>query len=113
MLELVRWLTRTRSKRDPAVSHGMCMHAADSCLDSHRAQAGLARASSGAEWVSGEPPSSPGPRMNLHVGVLHYTPFREPFPLLAEPVTYTPDTLDIWVRPYRICGFRGLRVFRV
>lgn len=89
------------------------MHAADSCLDSHRAQAGLARASSGAEWVSGEPPSSPGPRMNLHVGVLHYTPFREPFPLLAEPVTYTPDTLDIWVRPYRICGFRGLRVFRV
>jgi len=64
-----------------------------------RAQAGLARHSSGAEWVAGEAPSSPmGPRMNLHVGVLHYTPFREPFPLLAEPVTYTPDTLDIWVR---------------
>ena len=80
-------------------------------MGSDRAQAGLARASSGAEWVSGEPPSSPGPRMNLHVGVLHYTPFREPFPLLAEPVTYTPDTLDIWVLPCRICGFRGLRVF--
>jgi len=64
-----------------------------------RAQAGLARHSSGAEWVAGEAPSSPmGPRMNLHVGVLHYTPFREPFPLLAEPVTYTPDTLDIWAR---------------
>lgn len=64
-----------------------------------RAQAGLARVSSGMELGTGEPPSSPvGPRMNLHVGVLHYTPFREPFPLLAEPVTYTPDTLDIWVR---------------
>ena len=24
---------------------------------------------------------------------------REPFPLLADPVGYTPDTLDIWSRP--------------
>jgi hypothetical protein len=23
-------------------------------------------------------------------------PCREPFPLLADPVHYTPDTLDIW-----------------
>ena len=24
---------------------------------------------------------------------------REPFPLLADPVGYAPDTLDIWARP--------------
>lgn len=33
--------------------------------------------------------------MNLHVGVLHYTPSCEPFPLLADPVHYIPDTQDI------------------
>ena len=33
--------------------------------------------------------------MKLHVGVLHYTPSCESFPLLADPVHYTPDTQDI------------------
>ena len=33
--------------------------------------------------------------MNLHVGVLHYTPSCEPFPLLADPVHYEPNTLDM------------------
>ena len=36
-------------------------------------------------------------RMNLHVGVLHYTPSCEPFPLLADPVHYEPNTLDMGV----------------
>lgn len=31
-------------------------------------------------------------RMNLHVGVLHYDPSCEYFPLLADPVHYIPDT---------------------
>lgn len=30
-------------------------------------------------------PISPSNRMNLHVGVLHYTPSLEPFPLLSNP----------------------------
>ncbi len=34
-------------------------------------------------------------RMNLHVGVLHYTPSCEPFPLLADPEHYEPNTLDM------------------
>ncbi|KAK9799347.1 hypothetical protein WJX73_008823 [Symbiochloris irregularis] len=34
-------------------------------------------------------------RMNMHVGVLHYDPSCEYFPLLADPVHYTPDTQDI------------------
>ena len=34
-------------------------------------------------------------RMNLHVGVLHYDPSFEPFPLLTDPVNYEPNTVDI------------------
>ena len=33
--------------------------------------------------------------MNLHVGVLHYDPSFEPFPLLRGPVDYEPNTLDL------------------
>ncbi|GLC40183.1 hypothetical protein PLESTB_000260200 [Pleodorina starrii] len=49
-------------------------------------------------------------RMSLHVGVLHYSPTLEPFPLLASAATYEPNTLDInsdeeelrwWVRLLR------------
>ncbi len=41
-------------------------------------------------------PSSPSSlRMNLHVGVLHYDPSFEPFPLLTDPVNYEPNTVDI------------------
>ena len=39
------------------------------------------------------PPSSL--KMNLHVGVLHYDPSFEPFPLLADPLSYEPNTVDI------------------
>lgn len=31
----------------------------------------------------------------LHVGTLHYVPQCEPFPLLAEPNAYEPNTFDI------------------
>ncbi|EFN57701.1 hypothetical protein CHLNCDRAFT_34679 [Chlorella variabilis] len=35
-------------------------------------------------------------RINFHVGVLHFTPSSEPFPLLAEAVeAYNPSTIDI------------------
>ena len=41
-------------------------------------------------------PSSPSSlKMNLHVGVLHYDPSFEPFPLLTDPVHYEPNTVDI------------------
>ena len=41
-------------------------------------------------------PSSPRSlTMNLHVGVLHYDPSFEPFPLLTDPVNYEPNTVDI------------------
>lgn len=41
-------------------------------------------------------PSSPSSlRMNLHVGVLHYDPSFEPFPLLTDPVHYEPNTVNI------------------
>lgn len=33
--------------------------------------------------------------MNLHVGVLHYDPSFEPFPLLTDPVDYEPNTLNV------------------
>lgn len=33
--------------------------------------------------------------MNLNVGVLHYTPSQEPFPLLLDPGGYLPDTTDL------------------
>ncbi|KAI8462346.1 MAG: fumble-domain-containing protein [Monoraphidium minutum] len=33
--------------------------------------------------------------MALHVGVLHYSPTWEPFPLLADFSSYEPDTVDI------------------
>ena len=45
---------------------------------------------------SSEFPSSPAAMtMNLHVGVLHYDPSFEPFPLLMDPVEYEPNTLNI------------------
>ena len=41
-------------------------------------------------------PSSPcSLRMNLHVGVLHFDPSFEPFPLLTDPVHYEPNSVDI------------------
>lgn len=33
--------------------------------------------------------------VELDVGVLHYTPGKEPFPLLLHPSEYVPDTIDI------------------
>ncbi|GLI70548.1 hypothetical protein VaNZ11_015467 [Volvox africanus] len=70
------------------------------------------RPSDGGEGASGVPvnrtfslPDQPGPsssnfsfgrqRMSLHVGVLHYSPTLEPFPLLENSATYEPNTLDI------------------
>ncbi|KAF8056112.1 pantothenate kinase 2 [Scenedesmus sp. PABB004] len=45
----------------------------------------------------GQPPSPTylPTRIPLHVGVLHYSPTQEPFPLLADPASYTPNTIDI------------------
>jgi hypothetical protein len=34
-------------------------------------------------------------RISMHVGVLHFTPTSEPFPLLADAIAYTPNTIDI------------------
>ena len=50
------------------------------------------RSGSGTDLEAASPSAA---RMNLHVGVLHYTPSCEPFPLLADPVTYEPNTLDM------------------
>ena len=36
--------------------------------------------------------------VDLNVGVLHYTPGQEPFPLLSQPADYVPDTVDITER---------------
>lgn len=46
-------------------------------------------------WIG--PPVSPSPRMQLHVGVLHFQPSLEPFPLLADPERYEPNTVDITI----------------
>ena len=56
----------------------------------------LTRRVSGSLDVEGSGLSGSGSRMNLHVGVLHYTPSSESFPLLADPATYEPNTLDIY-----------------
>lgn len=37
----------------------------------------------------------PSSRLNIHVGVLHFTPSCEPFPLLADSATYAVNTFDI------------------
>lgn len=37
--------------------------------------------------------------MQLHVGVLHFQPSLEPFPLLADPDSYEPSTIDITQEP--------------
>lgn len=39
--------------------------------------------------------ASPRLQLDLHVGVLHYEPHLEPFPLLVEPDHYDPNTVDI------------------
>ena len=36
--------------------------------------------------------------VELKVGVLHYDPGQEPFPLLSQPTEYVPDTIDITER---------------
>ena len=35
------------------------------------------------------------PRIDLNLGVLHFHPTLEPFPLLADPMHYNPNTIDI------------------
>lgn len=54
---------------------------------------GPSRSISASELDAVTSPSSG--RMQLHVGVLQYTPSCEPFPLLADPVHYEPNTLDM------------------
>jgi pantothenate kinase len=41
------------------------------------------------------PASVSTPRIDLHLGVLHFHPSLEPFPLLADPGGYNPNTIDI------------------
>mmetsp|Transcript_3468 Transcript_3468/g.8203 ORF Transcript_3468/g.8203 Transcript_3468/m.8203 type:complete len:911 (+) Transcript_3468:246-2978(+) len=38
---------------------------------------------------------SPRLQLDLHVGVLHYSPTLEPFPLVADLESYDPNTIDI------------------
>jgi len=38
---------------------------------------------------------SPRLQLDLHVGVLHYEPYLEPFPMLSDPQQYEPNTIDI------------------
>ena len=48
--------------------------------------------------------------INLNVGVLHYTPGQEPFPLLSDPANYLPDTTDLTDRAeleYWVNGLAG------
>ena len=44
------------------------------------------------------------------MGVLHYTPGQEPFPLLSDPANYLPDTTDLTDRAeleYWVNGLAG------
>jgi pantothenate kinase len=45
--------------------------------------------------ASGATAAASARSMDLNVGVLHFTPSLEPFPLLADPAHYEPNTLDI------------------
>lgn len=52
-------------------------------------------------FMSGRMPSYllPSRRMQLHVGILQFSPMHEPFPLLADIDAYEPNTLDIVADP--------------
>lgn len=39
------------------------------------------------------------PKFDLHVGVLHFTPTSEPFPLLIDAGHYNPNTVCCFVLP--------------
>ncbi|KAI7844383.1 hypothetical protein COHA_002181 [Chlorella ohadii] len=47
-------------------------------------------------------------RINFHVGVLHYTPSSEPFPLLDDAVEYNPSTIDINGDPAEMAYWIGI-----
>jgi type II pantothenate kinase len=47
----------------------------------------------------GEGGGGGAPRIDLHVGVLHFDPSSEPFPLLADPLAYHANTIDINADP--------------
>ncbi len=74
-----------------------------------RAQAGrsLSRESSGSDFMESPSPSasSPMPKMNLHLGVLHYSPLRCA-PLLVSP---TSPCLSPHVDPYCILIKAGIQ----
>lgn len=74
-----------------------------------RAQAGrsLSRESSGSDFMESPSPSasSPMPKMNLHLGVLHYSPLRCA-PLLDSP---TSPCLSPHVDPYSILIKAGIQ----
>ena len=56
----------------------------------------LSRDSSGADFLESPSPSSSNmPKMSLHVGVLHYTPFRRaPAPLSRAPFRQISECLS-------------------
>ena len=60
--------------------------------------------------LAGAPSSSPraAARLGLHVGVLHYSPGVEPFPLLADAARYAPDTLDAAAEPSELAYWVGV-----
>jgi len=84
---------------------------AEAAAEAAEAAAAAAAASRGPALSSSRPPlappslqpPSPSPpplsssssSLGLHVGVLHFSPGLEPFPLLADPAGYAPDTLDV------------------
>ena len=89
-------LTVSRQPRLITMQSFTCKSATMTCRPQEVPESPGPEAASPTDWSEGPPASPRGiPRMNLHVGVLHYHPSCESFPLLADPVHYTPDTQDI------------------
>jgi bifunctional damage-control phosphatase, subfamily II, fusion protein len=53
-------------------------------------------------------PSKDLSSLQLHVGILHFTPSSEPFPLLADASTYQPNTIDINNNPSEMAYWAGI-----
>ena len=98
---------------EPLPSDQPLPDAGDDDASHHAFDAWSPRASmdgTGVATLAGAPSSSPraAARLGLHVGVLHYSPCVEPFPLLADAARYAPDTLDAAAEPAELAYWVGV-----
>ena len=92
------WVDKFMETGRPATEAAKSEHEeAMAAMESRPMQRSKSHSISSSPYLSADPPGLqiPSSKLNIHVGVLHFTPTCEPFPLLADPAMYVVNTFDI------------------